>query len=294
MTLENNHKNGDGTWNATVAAPLRPLDGASLLTLRLPAGLAQGNLSGRYFLARCGAQTARERDENWQMYLRRPLFVATQRRAPTENKQEEEGNQTAEVKAVDEEEVWELLLPASSDPGYHWVAEQAVGATINLIGPLGQGFALPAHSRHLLLLATTDRAAILLPLLDPILDKGGHVTLVLATTPGNENPLLPLLPLPVEVRLATTEQEWQKQLTETLPWADQLCAALPATHFQPLADLIRRKRFRLDPGFAQVLIEADLVCGVGACLACIVPIANGGYTRACVHGPVFDLTALVR
>jgi len=277
-----------------VAAPLRPLDGASLLVLRLPPGLAQGSLSGRYFLARCGAQTPQERDENWQIYLRRPLFVATQRRAPAEHQQADAENQAPEVKPVNDEEVWELLLPASPDPGYRWLAEQAVGATINLIGPLGQGFTLPAHSRHLLLLATTDRAAILLTLLDPILDKGGHVTLVLSTTPGNDNPLLPLLPLPVEVRLATTAQEWQKHLTETLPWADQLCAALPATEFQPLADLIRRKRFRLDPGFAQVLVEADLACGVGACLACIVPIANGGYTRACVHGPVFDLTALVR
>ena len=29
-------------------------------------------------------------------------------------------------------------------------------------------------------------------------------------------------------------------------------------------------------------------------LACVVPTPDGGYTRACVHGPVFDLTAMAR
>lgn len=273
--------NQDGTWNATITAPLRPLDSAALVTLRLPAGLAQGIVAGRYFLARCGAQTLEERKENWQIYLRRSLFVATQRQA------------MSEAEPAEQDETWELVLPSSPDPGYRWLAGQTVGATINLLGPFGQGFTLTPHSRHLLLLATTTQAPTLLSLLDPVLDKGGHVTLVLYTDSAKDNPLLPLLPIPVEVRLATNEQQWQKHLTETVPWADQLCAAVPSAMFPMLADLIRRKRFRLDTGFAQVLVAADLVCGVGACLACLIPLASGGYTRACVHGPVFDLAQLV-
>ncbi|MFN8494174.1 MAG: hypothetical protein U0350_41630 [Caldilineaceae bacterium] len=271
----------DGTWDATIAAPLLPLTGASLFTVRLPAGLAQGIMSGRYFLARCGAQTLEEREQHWQIYLRRPLFVATQRQGKREDQ------------AEDKDETWELLLPASPDPGYRWLAKQSVGATVNLLGPLGQGFSLAPHTRHLLLLATAARAATLLALIDPILDKGGHVTLVLYTDKASDNPLLPLLPIPVEVRLATNEQQWQKHLTETMQWADQLCAAVPAAMFPQLRDLIKRKRFRLEAGFAQVLVEADLVCDVGACLACVIPLASGGYTRACVHGPVFDLVHLV-
>jgi dihydroorotate dehydrogenase electron transfer subunit len=39
-------------------------------------------------------------------------------------------------------------------------------------------------------------------------------------------------------------------------------------------------------------VDADLACGYGACLACVVPLANGSLTRACVHGPVFDLLEL--
>ena len=51
-------------------------------------------------------------------------------------------------------------------------------------------------------------------------------------------------------------------------------------------------RLRLESGFALALVESDLACGYGACLACVVPLAGGSLTRACVHGPVFDLLEL--
>jgi len=279
----------DGTLTALIAAPPHPLDDATLLSLYLPTGLAQGVLAGRYFLARCGAGTMLERQENWSIYLRRALFIATQRPAH----RRAESSSAADLADGGTDEVWELIVPAGADPGYRWLTEQAVGASINLIGPLGQGFTVHPPSRNLLLLATPNRAATLLALIDPVLDRGGRVTLVLQTA-TQDNRLLPRLPLPVEVRLAPNEGAWQRQLEETLSWADQLGAALPAASLPTLADAIRRKRFRLEPGFAQVLVEADLACGVGACLACVVPTPDGGYTRACVHGPVFDLTRLVR
>jgi dihydroorotate dehydrogenase electron transfer subunit len=287
MVAVGNREQNDGTVTAIVAAPPRPLHGASLLSLQMPTNLAQGILGGRYFLARCGAQTALEREEQWQIYLRRPLFVASRGRMKVEQAQEDED------KDAHAYTIWEMILPDSQDPGYRWLAAQTVGASINLIGPLGQGFTLLTHSRNLLLLATADRAAALLALIEPMLDRGGRVTLLVYTTGAADNLLLPLLSIPEEVRLATTDAQWQQHVTETLLWADQLCAAIPAPMLQPLADAIRRKRFRLEEEFAQVLVEAELACGVGACLACVVPVANGGYTRACVHGPVFDLTRLV-
>ncbi|MCX6044748.1 MAG: hypothetical protein NT075_06505 [Chloroflexi bacterium] len=289
MSSTNTQDPSDGTITAIIAAPPRRLHGATLLTLQMPDNLAQGIVGGRYFLVRCGAQTALEREEQWQFYLRQPLFVASCGRV----KQEQGEDQTdAEARAY---ELWELILPDSQTPGYRWLAAQAEGASLNLLGPLGQGFTLLPQSRNLLVLATADRAAALLALIEPMLDRGGRVTLIVHTRgAATDNPLLPLLSIPVEVHLASTDAQWQQQITETLLWADQLCAAVPATMFQPLAEAIRQKRFRLEQEFAQVLVEADLACGIGACLACVIPVANGGYTRACVHGPVFDLTQLVR
>lgn len=38
----------------------------------------------------------------------------------------------------------------------------------------------------------------------------------------------------------------------------------------------------------QVSLEAPMACGVGACLGCAIPAAQGGYLRACQEGPVMD------
>lgn len=38
---------------------------------------------------------------------------------------------------------------------------------------------------------------------------------------------------------------------------------------------------------AQLSVEQIMACGVGACMGCAVPKAGGGYLRACSDGPVF-------
>ena len=37
----------------------------------------------------------------------------------------------------------------------------------------------------------------------------------------------------------------------------------------------------------QLALEAPMACGVGACLGCTVPRAEGGFARVCADGPVF-------
>jgi NAD(P)H-flavin reductase len=48
---------------------------------------------------------------------------------------------------------------------------------------------------------------------------------------------------------------------------------------------------------AELAMEAPMACGYGACFGCAVPLAEGGYMRLCVDGPVVDAarisTALV-
>ncbi|WP_205698168.1 hypothetical protein [Conexibacter sp. SYSU D00693] len=43
---------------------------------------------------------------------------------------------------------------------------------------------------------------------------------------------------------------------------------------------------------AQLALEAGMACGFGACFGCVVPLAEGGYARVCVDGPVMDAAAL--
>ncbi len=270
--------NRDGTRTAIVAAPPRRLGQHLLWSLHLPGGLAQTGVSGRYFLARCGAITEEERATNWEIYLRRPLYAALH-------------HSLIEPAGVAR---WEVLLPESDDPGYRWLAAQPVGTPINLLGPFGQGYSLQPASRNLLILADLATLPIVLGLSDEMLDRGGRVTLLLRLQEdGQQAALVDQLPIPVEVRLAASVVQWQEQLAETVRWADQIAVALPLGELAALRQTIQQHRFRLEAGFVQALVQADLLCGVGACLACVVPTRDEGYTRACVHGPVFDLTELV-
>jgi len=256
-----------------VADVARVLNESALLSVNVPAGLATGGVNGRYWLARCGVQTEAARWNEWQIYWRRPLFGVIARPGLT----------------AAEGDTWECYLPLNGDPGYDWLLRQPVGQPINLLGPFGQGFTLQPNSRNLLLLTDAVRAPLLFGLCDTMLDQGGRVTLLIQGAAEAITTLTPLLPIPVEVRQATTEAAWTQQIAELTPWADQVCVALPHAHLSTVAGLIRQHRFRVDATFAQVLVEADLLCGVGACLACVVPVRDAGYTRACVHGPVMSL-----
>ncbi len=278
--------NPDGTRTALVAGPLRKVAGApgeshALLPLLLPAGLSQAGVGGRFWLARCGpnsgAATVAERTEHWEIYLRRPLYAAMQH----------------PIDAPAPLERWELLLPLTADPGYRWLAAQPEGAPINLLGPFGTGYQLQPTARNLLLLADSTHWPLLLGLGDQMLDRGGRVTLLLRLeSQPQSRAIREQLPIPMEMRLATDEEHWQAHLAETIHWADQIAVALPWPALVPLAQAIERHRFRFETNFAHALVQADLLCGVGACLACAVPTREGGYTRACVHGPVFDLKTL--
>ncbi|HVD00634.1 MAG TPA: FAD-binding oxidoreductase [Candidatus Dormibacteraeota bacterium] len=43
---------------------------------------------------------------------------------------------------------------------------------------------------------------------------------------------------------------------------------------------------------AQVAVETYMGCGTGVCLGCAVPLASGGYDRACREGPVYRAAAI--
>jgi len=42
----------------------------------------------------------------------------------------------------------------------------------------------------------------------------------------------------------------------------------------------------------EVSLEERMACGIGVCMGCAVPMAGGGYTRACREGPVYDARAV--
>ena len=266
--------------------------------VRLPTNLIPQyeTIGGRYFLLRCSSAVGADREGDWSPLLRRPLFVC--------------GRQ-----AHDQHERWLLYPPQprfddsgypelstgggqdAADESFAWLAQRAPGDLLNLLGPFGNGFTLLPELQNLLLLADFEDDPAwfwkLLPLCEQALDRGGRVTFLIRSKREEAvADLLPHLPIQVEVRTTKGEAQWLHQIGSTVEWADQVCAGVSPSSFGELLSIVRNARFRVDRNFAQILVDADLLCGVGACLVCAIPTARGGFTRACVHGPVFDLTEL--
>lgn len=267
-----------GAWGWAGRVLARPEQPPGELVLRLPfhPRWRPEPIAGRFVLVRCSVESTPTRTLDWGLYRRRALAV-------TGMHLDAEGTELR------------LWLPQDTDPGHGWLARIAAGDELHGLGPWGQGYRVHEQTRHLLLLAhlAADPGALarLLPLVNPTLDRGGRVTVVAwVADAGPGRSLGAPLPIPVEVRVALDEQEWAGHLEETLAWADQVCGDMPMTAWEAVAGAIRRVRFRLDEGFCQVRVSTDMVCGTGGCLACVVPLPRGGLTRACVHGPVFDLT----
>jgi dihydroorotate dehydrogenase electron transfer subunit len=196
-------------------------------------------------------------------------------------------------------ETWTLRIPPSRDWGHAWLRTVAVGAEIDCLGPVGNGWQVSAGVRNLLCLGQGEYAWSLLPLISWADAAGLAVTLVAGASIARESLPAHLLPPSVEYHLVTADGRPEvtasllSTLSDLLPWADGLIAAAPNGLYEPLAATIEGVRYGLTSGFAQVLYETDFLCGVGACQACAADVA-GGRRRVCLRGPVFDLVSVVQ
>jgi hypothetical protein len=227
----------DLTIDASILAN-RGVDG---VTVTLPMAMAASLPAGRYFLARCGAQSQTERAANWQIYARRPMFVA-------------------DVKRLDEQNgAWTLLSTGPEhDPGVAWLAERRPGEIINLLGPLGNGFTSPGPAANVLLVSQRLHLPLFQTLVDAVLDRGGRLTvLILDEDAVGLDSARARLPLAVELRQVTDEAVLLNELAETLAWADHVCVAAAGLSWAQLAQAIRNARFRVEEGFAQVLVDPN-------------------------------------
>jgi dihydroorotate dehydrogenase electron transfer subunit len=256
------------------------------LTLHAPE-LARSARPGQYILVRCAEAGS------YDPFLRRPLFLAAA---------EESLSQVG-------------VLYEPSDRGLAWLSHRGAGDVLDVIGPFGRPFELDRRTRALLLVGQGQGLSSLLLLAQQAAKRGTSVTLLAGAA---EETLLPppfLLPGDVEYqsvvgravdflappqsqasttnrkrsgKAAPSEVPAPPSLASLITWADQVCAALPNDQLAPLRDAVRAGRLRWERGFAHVLLEGPLICGVGACGACGVELRHG--TRwLCSDGPVFDL-----
>lgn len=252
--------------NLLIADQRAAAPGLRWLTLAAPE-LAHSVRPGQYLLVRCAEPGS------YDPLLRRALFVAAAEPA------------LGQIG----------LLYAPNERGLAWLARGQAGDEIDIIGPFGHPLALGQHTRTLLLIGQGPGLAALLFLARSAAAKGCAVTLLAGALAGDAP--IPAFLLPGEIEYqggsgpATGLLDGAPASPHPLVWADQVAAALPLDQAATLRDAIRAQRYRLDRGFASVLMDGPIICGVGACGVCAIELRKGA-RMLCSDGPAFDLRDL--
>ncbi len=146
------------------------------------------------------------------------------------------------------------------------------GTQLNLRGPLGHGFTIPAAARKVALIAFDDSPERLRGLV-PIAFKQGAEVVLISDVPAHD------LPEAVEVQPL-------KALAEICQWADYVAFDVSRENLPGL-----REKFKAgNQPRAQVLVRAPMPCGaIAECGVCAVNIRNE-WKLICKDGPVFDLS----
>jgi dihydroorotate dehydrogenase electron transfer subunit len=224
--------------------------------------LARTSKPGQFVMVRCGEETV----------LRRPLSI----------------HQQADNARL-------ALLFSVVGKGTHWLSQCQAGDTIDLLGPLGNGFSINHDSQNLLLVAGGIGIAPLCFLAQQASNQGRSVKLLLGTPTASQ--LYPKNLLPPETELITTTEDGtvgrKGMVTDLLPdtinWADQIfvCGPTPMYH-----NIARRNQQLLRGKPTQISLEARMGCGLGVCYGCTVKTRRGT-KQVCKDGPIFDLGDII-
>jgi dihydroorotate dehydrogenase electron transfer subunit len=203
---------------------------------------------------------------------------------------------------------WAATLEVVFDvrgPGTKFLSTLRQHAAVNLIGPLGRGFSLPARRAHCLLVGGGVGAVPLFFLADELRNAGHRVDVVLGARSG------PHLLNAIEVRrLAsvsrlTTEDGStgdRGRVTDVLPGMIERCGSEVVYTCGPHPMLAAVTAMCVERNLAvEVAVEELMGCGYGVCMSCVLPVrARDGkdrngivYARSCTEGPVFDGAAVV-
>jgi dihydroorotate dehydrogenase electron transfer subunit len=266
---------------ASLTTSREVIPGIHLIWLESP-DIASTAQPGQFVMVRCG--------EDNELLLRRPLSIHQ----------------------VDTTKTKLALLFNVVGKGTLWLSQRKAGDSIDLFGPLGNGFSIKPNSKNLLLVAGGMGIAPLHFLAERAKSQGYMVHFHEAVNTAGQLMLDALSPRYVRVpysgapaaaalygradTIAGTASTadgsaFIKGLaTVCVPgladWADQIFACGPVPMYKAMAQM---KELKEKP--VQVSLEMRMGCGLGVCYGCTVK-TRSGLKQVCKDGPVFELSDL--
>ncbi|MDD5723961.1 MAG: dihydroorotate dehydrogenase electron transfer subunit [Syntrophales bacterium] len=176
------------------------------------------------------------------------------------------------------------------------------GASLDILGPLGRGFDVPASCRKVALVAGGIGVAPLSFLAQRCGEDIPGTEVICYLGAGSSEALAGLDRLEkicstVEISTDDGSRGYHGSVTGLLKrdmdlYADddtRIYSCGPRPMLRGLQELLKGR----PPGTCQVSLEERMACGIGACLGCVARIRSdgekGGMVRVCKEGPVFDI-----
>jgi NAD(P)H-flavin reductase len=180
-------------------------------------------------------------------------------------------------------------------PGTHRLGQLGEGDALWLTGPLGLGFRAPHDGRRALLAGGGVGVPPLSAWARELAGDGGAAATVVLGFRDAHHAAGAALMADGDVTVATDDGSVGHHglVTELLAASldDDDHAVVYACGPPAMLEAVRALCAARDVP-AQLALEAGMACGFGACYGCVVPLAEGGYLRLCVDGPVLDADRL--
>jgi dihydroorotate dehydrogenase electron transfer subunit len=185
------------------------------------------------------------------------------------------------------------VVVAPHGPGSTWLAGLPVGARVDVVGPLGRPFPLPAPGAPALLVGGGYGAAALVGLAALLRAQGSPVTAVAGAASADRLCSLDELAAAGAEVLVTTDDGsagrtgWVTDaVAERLDGTGTVYACGPMGMLRAVADLATAAGV---PSW--VAVEESMACGIGVCMTCVLPVVGedgrSRFARSCAEGPVF-------
>ena len=184
------------------------------------------------------------------------------------------------------------VVVAPHGPGSTWLAGLRAGDRVDVVGPLGRQFPLPAPGTPALLVGGGYGAAALVGLAAALRAQGSAVTSVAGAAGADRLCSLEELAEHGEVVVTTDDgsagrRGWVTDAAAELVGAVGIVYACgPMAMLRAVADQASAAGV---PSY--VAVEEAMACGIGVCMTCVLPVVGADgrtrFSRSCTEGPVF-------
>lgn len=193
------------------------------------------------------------------------------------------------------------IVFAVQGAGTKWMSQLSPHSFVDVVGPLGVPFPIPATPVKALLIGGGYGAAPLFSLADLLRSRGCRIEMVLGAATGSRlfgimegrrsaNQLtLVTEDGSVGLRGIVTDH---LDAVVTKSQTELIYACGPMGMLRAIAIFAKERSIS-----AQCLVEEEMACGIGVCMSCVLPVRGSDnvirMTRTCTAGPSFDSESIL-